>query len=49
LGVHLGEEEHPFFAHGTWEEGMHTRVWQLQIRLGKLQEFQDFFDSFTRG
>jgi hypothetical protein len=43
--VPLGEEEHLFFAHGTWEDGLHARVWQLQIRSGKLRDFQTILSS----
>ena len=45
VGVPLGEEEHPFFAHETREDGMHARVWQLQIHTGKVQDFQTILSS----
>jgi hypothetical protein len=47
LGVPLGEEEHPFFADETRKDAMHARVWQLQIRPGKVQDFQTILAYVT--
>ena len=39
------EEEHPFFVHETQEDAMHARVWQLHLRPGMVQDFQNILSS----